>query len=219
MSTFDLEEQERLDELKAWWKRWGNTAVIGASIVVAAFAGWRWWQHSQLQAGYQAASLYENLRQHAANRELKAARDAGGLLMDEFKSTAYAPRGALLLARVNVEAGDLKSAKAQLQWVIDHSKEDALADAARLRLASLLLEEKQPAEALKLAQASHDAAFDGLYADLAGDALLAQNKPAEARAAYARALEKLDAKSGWRRLVEIKLDALGGPVASGGAAK
>ena len=82
-------------------------------------------------------------------------------------------------------------------------------DIARLRLAGVLLDEKNFAEALKLLDMKHVAAFDGLYADLRGDILTAQNKRAEARAAYQIALEKSDERSSYRQLVQIKLDAVG----------
>ena len=48
-----------------------------------------------------------------------------------------------------------------------------------------------------------------LYADLKGDVLVAQNKPADARAAYQLALDKSEPKSTYRALIQVKLDALG----------
>ena len=100
-------------------------------------------------------------------------------------------------------------AKTQLQWVIDHAGEDTLKDVARLRLAALLLDEKNYADALKLLDAKHPDSFDGLYADLRGDVLSAQGKTDEARSSYKLAYEKIDAQSMYRNLIQMKLDALG----------
>jgi predicted negative regulator of RcsB-dependent stress response len=35
MAVYDREEQERVDDLKAWWARWGNTASWVAIGVAA----------------------------------------------------------------------------------------------------------------------------------------------------------------------------------------
>ena len=105
--------------------------------------------------------------------------------------------------------GDAKSAKAQLQWVIEHAKEEGARDIAQLRLAGILLDEKSYEEAMKTLGASHEKAFDGLFFDLKGDVLTAQGKMADARVAYRAALEKTDEKSAYRQVVQMKLDGLG----------
>jgi len=131
-------------------------------------------------------------------------------LIEQYPRMAYATRAALLAAKSNYESGDAKSAKAQLQWVLEHASSDEIKDAARLRLAGVLLDEKNHAEALKLLEAKHGGAFDGLYADLKGDVLLASGKSAEAQASYKLALEKIDPASAYRGLVQMKLDGLDG---------
>jgi predicted negative regulator of RcsB-dependent stress response len=109
---------------------------------------------------------------------------------------------------VNEQGKDATRAKTQLQWVIDHAGEADLRDVARLRLASLLLDEAKYAEAMTLLKTEHSASFDGLYNDLEGDVLSAQGKADEARSAYKLAYEKTDPKSMYRNLIKMKLDAL-----------
>jgi len=61
--------------------------------------------------------------------------------------------------------------------------------------------------------------FAPLAADRRGDVLLAQGKAEEAKAAYRKAWDTMDAKVEYRRLVEAKLTALGAaPAASAPAA-
>ncbi|MDZ7583426.1 MAG: tetratricopeptide repeat protein [Thiobacillus sp.] len=210
MATYDLDEQERLDELKAWWQRWGNLLMIGLAVVVAVAAGWRYWQNRVATQSLEAATVYEQLTQSLAANDAKAAREAGAMLIDQYKGTAYAPRAALLLARLNVGAKDLKSAQAQLEWAAANSKEPAVKDLARLRLAGVQLDQKQYDAALKTLSATHSDAFAFRFHDLKGDVLLAQDKPAEARAAYQAAFGKMAADNPYRNIVELKLDALGG---------
>ena len=207
---YDLQEQEQIDALKAWWKENRRVVILTVTAFVVAMAGvqgWRYYQQSQAQ---QAAELYGALQQLVPENNAKKIREGAATLIDKFSSTAYAPRAALIAAKVNYQAGDAQSAKAQLQWVIDHAAEDELQDIARLRFAGMLLDEKNYTQALQLLEAKHSPAYDAFYLDLKGDVLLAQGKPAEARGAYQAAFDKIDKKSNYRDLIQIKLDALGG---------
>jgi predicted negative regulator of RcsB-dependent stress response len=210
MATYDLDEQERLDELKAWWKRWGNLVMIGLAVVIAAAAGWRYWQNRVMTQSLEAATVYEKLTQSIEANDAKAAREAGAMLIDHYQGTPYAPRAALLLAKLNVEGKDLKSAQTQLEWALANSKEPAVKDLARLRLAAVQLDQKQYDAALKTLSAPHSDAFAFRFEDLRGDVLLAQGKSAEARAAYEAAFGKLEEGNPYRNIVELKIDALGG---------
>ena len=210
MATYDLDEQERLDELKAWWKRWGSLAMLGLAVVIAAAAGWRYWQNQTVKQSLEAATVYEKLTQSLAANDAKGARDAGAMLIDQYKNTAYAPRAALLLAKLNAGAKDMKSAQAQLEWAVANSKEPAVKDLARLRLAGLQLDQKQYDAAMKTLSASHSDAFAFRFHDLKGDVLIAQGKPTEARTAYQAAFGTLAQDDPYRNIVELKLDALGG---------
>ncbi|MHB9101761.1 MAG: YfgM family protein [Sulfuricella sp.] len=207
--AYDLEEQEKLDELKAWWKTNGTTVMLAVAVVVAVVAGMQGWRVYQNSQQRQAALAYEALQSGVQSKDTKRIREAAGQLIEKYPGTPQASRSALLAAGVNYESGDAKSAKAQLQWVIDHAKEEGARDIARLRLAGILLDEKSYGEAMKTLEASHEKAFDGLFFDLKGDLLAAQGKRADARVAYQAALEKTDEKSAYRQVVQMKLDGLG----------
>lgn len=208
--AYDLEEQEQIDAIKAWWNQHGNTVLLSIAVFIAIVAGIQGWKYYQNKQTVQAAGLYEMLQGAADSRDAKKVREVAGQLIEQYPRTAYATRAALLASKTNYDSGDAKSAKAQLQWVLDHAGSDEIKDAARLRLAGVLLDENNHAEALKLLEAKHGAAFDGLYADLKGDVLLASGKNAEALASYKLALEKIDPASAYRGLVQMKLDGLDG---------
>jgi predicted negative regulator of RcsB-dependent stress response len=218
MAVYDLEEQDKLEDLKAWWKQWGNSIagiIIAVSVGVIGVQGWRWW--TQQQAA-KAAVLYDAVSTAARANDPAKAKDAIAQLADNYGGTGYAPRGALLVAALLFENGDAAGAKAQLANVIDKSSEDELKQIARLRLAAILLDEKQYDEALRTLDAKHDPPFAGIYADQRGDILVAAGRTEEARTAYQTALAQLDAKSSYRGLVQLKLDALPGVPAAPGAA-
>ena len=208
MAALDLQEQEQVEALKAWWKENGNKVLGVLLAAVVAMGGWRGWQYYQHKQSLEAATLYAEFVRQLESNDARRVNDAAAAVMEKYASSGYAPRAALVAAQVNVQDKDAARAKTQLQWVIDHAGEDGLKDVARLRLAALLLDEKKYDDALKLLEAKHPAAFDGLYADLRGDVLSAQGRKGEARTAYKLAYEKTDARSMYRNLIEMKLDAL-----------
>jgi predicted negative regulator of RcsB-dependent stress response len=206
----DLEEQEQVAELRAWWKQHGNlivTVILAAALAFAGWQGWRWYQASQ---SAEAAALYDALTRGVQNGDVKAVRDASGSLLEHYPRTLYASMGALVAARFHFDRADLKSAKAQLQWAMERASSDDFRDLARLRLAAVLLDEKAYDEGLKLLEEKHGAAYDAQYAALRGDILMAKNQPAEARSAYKIALDKAKGDGAFRESVRMRLEALGG---------
>lgn len=207
----DLEEQEQVAELKAWWKQHGARVTAMILAVAVGFAGWvALRSYSQSQA-MEASVLYEAVSKAAQADDPKVLRDASGTLVESYSGTAYASMGTLLAARYYFDRNDQKNAKAQLQWVIEHGFSEDFKDLARLRLASVLLDEKAYDEALKALEAKPAAAYEAQYAALRGDILVAKNQAAEAKAAYKLALEKADKQSGpFQESVRMRLEALGG---------
>jgi len=208
MSTYDLEEQEQLAALKAWWKENGGAILLGATVVLAAIAAWNGWTWYQRSQSAQAAVLYDTLQKAARANDLKATRETAGAILENFPRSAYAPLAALVSAKVQFQAGDLKTARAQLQWAIEHAGSDEIRSIAALRLASVLLDDNEPDAALKILEAKPQPGFEALYASQRGDILATQKKRSEARAAYKAALEKAEAGA-LRDALRLKLEGLG----------
>ncbi len=209
--ALDHQEQEQVEAIKAWWKERGSLVLLvisAALIAIAAWRGWDWYQRSQ---ALQASVMYEALVNATQAGDAKAMRDAGGELAEKYPRTLYASMGALVSARFYFDRHENKNAKAQLQWVLEHSSSDDFKDIARLRLAAVLVDDKSYDEALKQLEAPHAAAYAAPYAALRGDVLAAKHDTAAARAAYQLALEKADKQtSAFRESVRMRLEALGG---------
>jgi predicted negative regulator of RcsB-dependent stress response len=209
--AYDLEEQEQLAELKGWWRDNGTMVIAVVAAAAIAFAGWQGWRLWQAGQTQQAATLYDTLVKALQADDAKGLRDAGGTLIESYPRTLYASMGALASARYHFDKGDLKSARAQLQWVMDRSPSDEMKDLARLRLAGVLLDDKAHDEALALLEAKHADAVAAQYAALKGDILVAKKQIPEAKAAYKLALEKVSQREGaLRSSVQLRLDGLGG---------
>ncbi len=210
MAVYDLEEQEQIDEIKAWWKqnRWLVLLAVGvAAATFAAIQGWRMYYGTQ---SYEASELYVQVQAAAGAGEQKKVQDIAAVLLDKYPRTGYASFAALVAARAALEGGDGALAQTRLKWVVDNGRDDETRDIGRLRLAAVLLDAKQYDEALQRLQEKHSEPLSALYADLRGDVLVAQGKSGEARSAYQLALDKSDAKSAHRSVIQLKLDALGG---------
>jgi len=218
MATYDLEEQEQLDELKTWWTMYGNLVtgiLVAVALAVAGWQGWSWWQRQQ---AVKASAVFSSLQTAAMQRDAKRARELAGELIDKYSVTAYAGMGALLAARVQVDANDAKNARVQLAWAAENAKDPGLRELARLRLAAVMLDEKAYDDAMKQLATEPAAAFAPRFAELRGDVFAAQGKIVEARNAYDMALAKFDAlakedetrqRGGYKDVVQAKRDSLG----------
>ncbi|WP_374362600.1 YfgM family protein [Pseudoduganella danionis] len=209
--AYDLEEQEQIASLKAWWEKYGNLTSWVVIAGLAAYSGYNGWNYYQRNQATQAAALYDELTSAVDAKDNAKVLRAAGDMESKFGSTTYAPMSALVAAKSSFDANDVKSAKAQLQWAIEHGGDEFKA-VAKVRLAGVLLDEKAYDEALKVLAGEVPAQFAAAVADRKGDILVAQNKLAEARAAYQAALDASDKKSPGRQLIQLKFEAIGGAV-------
>jgi predicted negative regulator of RcsB-dependent stress response len=219
MAAYDLEEQEQLAEIKAWWKQYGNRLVnvaLVAAVIVLGWQGWNW--HQRTRSG-EASLVYSALQKAVQGKDTQRIKAASGELLEKFGGTSYAAMAALTSARAMLEAGDAQTARAQLLWATEHAR-DELRDLARLRAATMLLDEKAYDQALAQIDRAAHPAFEPRFQDLRGDILSAQGKEAEAASAYRAALARMDelekktessrAETIFRELIGQKIDALGG---------
>ena len=224
MAAYDLEEQEQIAEVRAWWKQYGNlllNVVTVAAVVAASWQGWNWYQRKQ---SAEASAIYAELQNAAQQSDLQRVKVTSGELLEKYSGSPYAPLAALTAAKTLADNGDAKTARLQLAWAADKGKNE-VRDMARLRLAALLIDEKEYEPALKQLDAKPVAGFEARFADTRGDVFRAQGKTAEAVAAYRAAIDALksaqvepgdlqswqqQSNAVFRELLQQKIDALGG---------
>jgi predicted negative regulator of RcsB-dependent stress response len=210
-TNLDLQEQEQLDALKAFWKQYGNLITWTVILALLAFAGWRYWQHRQAQQGLEAGAMYEELDRAVDAADLDRTARVLADLQQRFPKTAFAAQGALLAARLQAEKGQADAAKASLGWLLSTVEDVDFQAMARLRLAVVLADAGQHDEALKTLDAPLPAPYEALQADRRGDVLALKGDKPGALAAYQRAYAAMSEQVGYRGLIEAKMGALGAP--------
>jgi predicted negative regulator of RcsB-dependent stress response len=210
-NQLDLQEQEQLDELKAFWKQYGNAITWVLTVCLLAFAGWNGWNWWQRDQAAKASGLFEALDRAVQAGDAPKTAQAFDDLKERYPRTTFAGQGGLLAAKVLFDKGQVDKARADLNWVADNASDDEYRTMARLRLSALMFDAKQYDEALKQLDAAKSPSFAALVADRRGDVLLAQGKRDEAKAAYEVAYKAMDDRNNYRQLISAKLTALGAP--------
>lgn len=208
--AYDLQEQEQIDALKGFWAQWGK--LIGGAVLAVSlgFIGYKAWQTYQKSQAEQAAVVYGQLEQQLQAGQLDKAKATVATLQKDYAASAYAANGSLLAAKLAFDSKELGVARSQLKWVIEHAdKDETLQAVARLRLAAVLLDEKQYDVALAELAMAHPVAFDAMFLDLKADVLVARGDLGGAREAYKAALAKSAPEAPVREFIQAKLDSLG----------
>jgi predicted negative regulator of RcsB-dependent stress response len=217
-SNLDLQEQEQLDELKAFWNQYGNLITWGLTLVLAGFAafnGWNWWQRDQ---GGKAGAMFDELDRAVQAGNAEQAGRVFGDMKERYARTTYTAQAGLLAAKVQADKGQADAAQASLSWVAEQARDEEYQALAHLRLAALLLDKKDFDGALKQVDAVKSPEFAALADDRRGDILLAQGKKEESIKAFQSAWKAMNEQLDYRRVVESKLTSLGAaPLAAAAA--
>ena len=180
-------DDEKVEELKAWWKENGVSVMVGIGLAVVALFGWEYWKKAQIENAVQASALYNEVHKNA-DKSWDIASSHIIKLQDDYKSTPYAAVASLKTADVYAQKGEYEPAVKALNWVIDNSSEDAYKDLARVRLARVFTAQNKLADAEKLANATYPKAYESIVEEIKGDIFVAQKKLADARTAYDKAI-------------------------------
>ncbi len=199
-------EDERLEQIKNWWKEFRWTVIGGTAVGVLAVGGWTGWSEYSRIEQETASVLFQELSVAVVQADVPTARRAFDDLLADHPNTTYADRARLLLARANYDAGEIDSARALLEDAVSSSADDATAHAARIRLAQLMIADAQYQEALTVLDSSNTGGFESFYQELRGDAYRAMNRNSEAKQAYQASIDALNSDSGYRTILTLKLN-------------
>lgn len=194
MAVYDLEEQEQISQIKAWWEQYGKYVTALAVTAAVASVGWQGFQWYQNKQANEAGGLYFAVQRAVEDGDAARAREATGQIIERHGKSAYAEMAALMSASAQFAAGDFRNARAHLEWLRTTTQDPVLRDIARLRLATVMLAEGAHAEALAQIEAAPAPSLAARFADLRGDILAEQGQVDQAATAYRAAIEALAAQ-------------------------
>ncbi len=209
--AYNFEEQDQIDQIKAFWSKNGTFILTVITVVALSVAGYRLWGWYQQNQAAKAAVAFSVLKTAVKDKDNARIRGASQTLLDEHGGSLLAPLGALVAAKAYFEAGELDDAAQSLQWVVDNAPDTEFAPIARLRLAGVLLDQKQAEKGLTLLDpATFPESFKAQAHDRRGDLLVALSRNDEAVKEYESALSSAASSRGAGASIQLKLDALKG---------
>jgi len=210
--AYDLEEQESLEQLKAWWEKWGTLITLVITVFCFAFAGYNGYKWYQKNEGAKATAAYVQLQNAVVMGDKKNTKSLAEGLMKEYPGHVFASLAAFSRAANAANDGKLDEARAALKWVLEIGKRPEYATLARVRLAAVELDAKDAKAALAVLQAAKPEQGDEvIYNDRLGDVYLALGRTEDARKAWQRALDFDKKLNTLAALVTLKLEALPDP--------
>lgn len=207
-----LDDRERADRVKQWWKENGLSIVGGAVLGLAAIFGWRTWQAQEQAHAEAAAQAFRSLQEQAQTLSLEEVGERMERFRTEFGDTPYASLAALEGALLYYRADEAAKAEPLYEFAIDKGEPVEVRDVARLRLARLQLDQGKFDAALATLDGVETDNYTALVSELRGDVLARQGRIEEARQAYETAREAQDRPT--TPLLDQKIAALGSGILS-----
>lgn len=228
--AYEQSEEEQVEAFKRWWRANGTSVIIGLALAVALSLGWQWWQGQREATAQRAGQLFSEMSLTLGNAEsayasaqknapadgavtpadFQVPRALADRLLTEFPDSFYAELASLTLARIDLDSQQPDAARARLEHLTAHAKNEAVKPLARLRLAHLLWGTGNNEAALQQLEGTWPESFRSDAEALRGDILLSMQRIDDARTAYDAALAQATLLGLETGLLRIKRDDLGG---------
>jgi predicted negative regulator of RcsB-dependent stress response len=207
MSVY-MTEDEQLEAIKSWWKRYNGIVIIIFSLLLLSISGYKYWYWHHEKIARQASNTYEQLMAAFANKDETRVVSYANQLSAEYKKTIYADVARLVLARMDVTHGNYKHAQQELNDVVTHSKMTALRQIANIRAARLLMAEHSFDKALAQLEPVFDEEYLPLVNEVKGDINAASGHYRESMSFYRKALQGMQDKGINNLFLEMKMTEL-----------
>ncbi len=203
-----MTEDEQLEAIKKWWKRYNGIVIVSVSVVMLAISGFRYWNWHQQKVTQQASNTYERMMVAFSNQDNKSVRGYANQLLTDYGKTVYADAARLTLAKLYVARDNYSRAREELGYVALHSKMPALKQAAKIRLARILAAEKAWDSALNELADVKDSFYLPVINELKGDIYAATGRRDEAVSSYQAAMNEVQARGLGNLFLEMKTNEL-----------
>lgn len=209
-----LSEKEQLDRLLAWLRANIPWIVIGLACGGAIVFGVRWWQERATRTGIEASQSYDRILDAFNSGDRTRGLDLVEQLGRDHPGSPYVDQADLAAARLLLETDQPDRAASYLTVVTQRSKDPELVLTAKLRLARVQIAQKHPDAALATLGTADQGAFEGLFAEVRGDADYAKGDKASALREYRAARLALGPPQAANDLLDLKINDLAGAASS-----
>lgn len=200
-----MSDKEEVQMVKAWWKEYGYYILFTVLFVLIAKFGWHRYQQYQNVRLEQASSIYMQTLDLLAQKKNDEVKLFGEKLIKDYSRSVYASLAAFILAKIAVEANDLKLADERLQFIVKKSSSKKLRQIARIRDARVLVAMKKSQEAIDLLASIDDKSYLSEINEVLGDAWLNAGKANEAEESYRKAITLDESKKTPSPLLKMKM--------------
>ena len=210
-----MTDDEQLDSVKSFFKKYGSAMVTGVLIALIAFFGWEYWQKKTLAENQNETAKVQQLMDEArtANGDAKvtaALVASADKIVKDNPDSVHAIQAQIVMAKVAYDKNDYALAERELKKVENSKIKDAgLLQVVKIKLADAQLAQKKFDEALKTLSGVTEPAFKATADELRGDIYVAKKDNASARKAYQSAWDNLLERKQERQLLQIKLESVG----------
>jgi len=182
-----MTEEEQLESIKKWCKKHQNKIAVMVSILLLSIASFRYWSWHIEKRNDQASATYERLMVAFSEHNTASTEAYAKKLFTDFNATVYGDAARLMMARHYVILKQWLLAEQMLKDVLEHSKMPALRQLASLRLARILIFQKNYDHALQQLDTISDAQYSPQINELKGDIYTALGQVSKAHAFYQKA--------------------------------
>lgn len=192
MAEYELNDHDRAELVKGFFKRFGYW-IIAAIIIFAVGLGFStYWQNHASTRAQAASNAYQALLTSMQNGAKPNVIEAAATqISDDYADTIYGTLAELNLAQLAISQNNLDGAAGFLQKALKQNSDDKLAPIIRLRLARVLLAQNNPKAVLSTLKDIPDG-YAAAYGMLKGDAYVQLNDTAAAKENYQAALSKVN---------------------------
>ena len=210
-----ISDEEQLDSLKSFFKKYGSAMVTGVLIALIAFFGWEYWQKKTLAENQNETAKVQQLMDDAkavggdpkASAALITSADK---IVKDNPDSVQAIQAQIVMAKLAFDKNDYATAERELKKVENSKLKDAgLLQVVKLKLADTQLAQKKFDEALKTLSVVDEPAFKASAEELKGDIYVAKNDIDNAKKSYQAAWSAVVERKQERQILQIKLESVG----------
>ena len=200
-------EEENTEFLSSLWDTYKYLILLSLVLLGAGIFGWESWSQNRISNLQDSANMYESFINSLNDEDLDQ-KVLANQIIKKYPNTLYADLVTFHLAKISVEEEDLNKAEEHLTWILQRhdskwgSDFDPIEATARLRLARVLIANKNPNKALEIINESENMSSSLL--EVKGDAEEKLGFYGEAKLSYLKALESNQSQSA-EAILKMKL--------------